>query len=241
MQIDEFLELLKKRRSIRRFKPDPVPDEYMDKILEAGRWAMSGANGQPWEFVVVKDLKTKNKIYDFFVENRSRLWNMEKTRLEELRHPSFAGVDITTRPPAFKDAPVLIVVCGDPRTFMATVIGAQYYDSDWSTFWMNLANACQNLQLGAAALGLASEWVSISNDWEGSLKNLLGIPEFFRVRMMVPVGYPAYKPATAYRRELKEIVHYERYDGSKFRSDDDILKFLLALRKRTRPSYPGGL
>jgi len=47
MQIDEFLELVKKRRSIRRFKPDPIPEECVMKILEAGRWAMSGANAQP--------------------------------------------------------------------------------------------------------------------------------------------------------------------------------------------------
>jgi nitroreductase len=48
MNIEQFLELAKKRRSIRRFKPDPVPDEIIQKILEAARWAMSGANGQPW-------------------------------------------------------------------------------------------------------------------------------------------------------------------------------------------------
>src|SRR3972149_3349689 len=62
MQIDEFLEMVRRRRSIRRFKPDPVPDEYVDKILEAGRWAMSGSNGQPWEFLVVRDRETKGKI-----------------------------------------------------------------------------------------------------------------------------------------------------------------------------------
>jgi nitroreductase len=55
MQIDDFLELVKSRRSIRVFKPDPVPRETIEKILEAARWAMSGANGQPWEFVVVQD------------------------------------------------------------------------------------------------------------------------------------------------------------------------------------------
>ena len=55
MQIDDFLELVRKRRSIRKFKPDPVPDELVEKILEAGRWAMSGSNAQPWEFIVVED------------------------------------------------------------------------------------------------------------------------------------------------------------------------------------------
>lgn len=55
MQADELLDLIRNRRSIRMWKPDPVPDEYIETILEAGRWAMSGANGQPWEFIVIKD------------------------------------------------------------------------------------------------------------------------------------------------------------------------------------------
>jgi len=62
MEIDKLLELAKKRRSIRSFKPDPFPDEYVEEIIEVARWAMSGANAQPWEFVVVKNEETINKI-----------------------------------------------------------------------------------------------------------------------------------------------------------------------------------
>jgi len=54
MDYEGLLELVKKRRSIRRFKPDPIPDEYLDKILGVARWAPSGFNMQPWEFVVVR-------------------------------------------------------------------------------------------------------------------------------------------------------------------------------------------
>ena len=54
MNIDAFLELAKTRRSIRRFKSDPVPDELILKILEAARWAQSGGNSQPWEFIVIR-------------------------------------------------------------------------------------------------------------------------------------------------------------------------------------------
>ncbi|MFO7772970.1 MAG: nitroreductase family protein [Dehalococcoidia bacterium] len=60
MDYDSFLELVKKRRSIRRFKPDPVPDEYVDKIIEAVRWAPSGFNLQPWDFVVVNEKELKD-------------------------------------------------------------------------------------------------------------------------------------------------------------------------------------
>ena len=54
------LELLKTRRSIRRYRPDPVPDHMLAQILEAGRWAPSASNRQPWHFVVVRDQAVLN-------------------------------------------------------------------------------------------------------------------------------------------------------------------------------------
>ena len=62
VKYEDLLELLKYRRSIRRFKPDPIPDEYIDKIIEAALWAPSGFNMQPWEFVVVKNQELKDSI-----------------------------------------------------------------------------------------------------------------------------------------------------------------------------------
>jgi hypothetical protein len=62
MDYESLLELVKKRRSCRRFKPDPVPDEYIDTIIEVARWAPSGANSQPWEFIVIRNDDVKQKI-----------------------------------------------------------------------------------------------------------------------------------------------------------------------------------
>src|SRR3990170_6077350 len=79
-------DIIRRRSSIRKLKPDPIPDEYIEKILEAGRWAMSGANSQPWEYIVVKDASTKAKLWEAFQEsNRDFLFWMEKQRIEELR------------------------------------------------------------------------------------------------------------------------------------------------------------
>lgn len=66
MEFDDFLKVIRSRRDIWSFKTDPVPDEYIDKILEVVRWAMSGANGQPWEFVVVKNAELREKIVDIY-------------------------------------------------------------------------------------------------------------------------------------------------------------------------------
>ncbi len=109
MQIDEFLELTKKRRTIRRFKPDPVPDECIEKMLEAARFAQSGGNAQPWEFIVVKDKETKKRIVELVAEAHRYNWDIEKTRVEELRHPAYRGEGRHGEPTVtFGDAPVFI-------------------------------------------------------------------------------------------------------------------------------------
>ena len=236
MEIDSFLELAKKRRSMRRLRPDPIPDGYVEKILEVARWAMSGANGQPWEFVVVKNRETIAKIADLYQENRKEGQVIEMTRVEELRQPV-----MVVRPPersaTFRDAPVIIVVCGDPRTLQATVLVAQFHGVVDPTYYMNLGNATQLIHLAAASLGLGSQWVSISSPLDGKLKELLGIPGMHNIFVMVPIGYRDYEPAPSYRRELSEIVHYERYDESKYRAGEDIRDFLVDLRKKTRATY----
>jgi nitroreductase len=53
---DTLLDLVKARASVRKLKPDAIPDECVTQVLEVGRWAMSGDNGQPWDFIVVKDV-----------------------------------------------------------------------------------------------------------------------------------------------------------------------------------------
>ncbi|MDZ4230931.1 MAG: nitroreductase family protein [Dehalococcoidales bacterium] len=238
MEIDDFLALLKKRRSIRRFKPDPIPDGYIEKIIEAARWAMSGANAQPWEFIVVRDENTRKKIVDIYQRN-NQAWPVEKTRIKELRFPSMAEGP-RNEPPGFKDAPVFIVVCGDPRTFQATLLVTHFlpYDGGMgSIYYKGIANATQNICLAAAALGLGSQWLSWQSNMESALKALLDIPDELTVHTIVPIGYPAYQPAPTYRRELDEITHYEKYDRARARSGDDIYDFLLALRQRTKPAY----
>ena len=242
MQIDEFLELTKKRRSIRRFKPDPIPDECIEKMLEAARFAQSGGNGQSWEFIVVKDKETKKKIVDLVAESHRQVWDIEKTRIEELRHPAYRGEgrhgEATV---TFGDAPVFIIVCSDPRRVQATILAAHFLMLEGAPFahaLKNIANATQIMTLAAAACGLGTQWVSIARTIEPRLKDLLDVPVELGIHTIVPVGYPDYTPAPSYRRELQEIVHYEKYDRSKYSSGDDIINFILNLRKRTMPSYP---
>lgn len=58
----DILDVISSRKSIRRYTEDPIPDEILDKILEAARWAPSGENEQPWKLIVVRDSETRRKI-----------------------------------------------------------------------------------------------------------------------------------------------------------------------------------
>lgn len=235
LNIEELTRLVRIRRSARKYKPDPVPDDQIDQILEVARWAMSGANAQPWEFVVTKDPATRAKMFDLVKEDRRVTDIMENTRLQEMRHP-ITGAFVQGSP-MFKDAPVIITVCGDPRTLQATVIYPQIMGSERETYHLNMGNATYLIHLAAAALGLGTQWVSVTPVLEARLKALLGIPDVFKIPAIVPVGHPDYKPAPPYRRKLDELVHREKYDMARFRTDEDIVDYIVRLRKRTTAAY----
>jgi len=85
-----LLALIKTRRSIRRYKPDPVPEEMVEQLLEAARWAPSASNRQPWEFIVVRD---------------------EAIRKQVAQHAAFYFIKWAH----VGEAPLLLVLCGDAR------------------------------------------------------------------------------------------------------------------------------
>lgn len=240
MQIDEFLDLVRKRRSIRAFKPDPIPDEYVEKIIEAARWAMSGANGQPWEFIIVKDKDTRAKIVEICERGQKERWVIEQSRVEDLRHPGWKA-SIKPGKPGFKDAPVMIVVCGDTRTYQASAMPVHFLtDSDGgfgAVFIKNMANATHNIHLAAAALGIGSEWFTLNAAMGVHLRALLDVPDEIDMHTLIPIGYPAHTPPPPYRRELNEIMHFEKYDWSKYRTGADIHDFIRKLRQITDPAY----
>ncbi|MBI4334685.1 MAG: nitroreductase family protein [Chloroflexi bacterium] len=188
---------------------------------------------------MVKDKSLRDKIVQIHRETRRHGRVIEETRVKELRHPGY-GDPASDEPAGFKDAPVFIVVCADPRTLQATVLASNFYFGEgapMATFLKNVGNATMLIHLAAASLGLGSQWVSVNNTWEGPVKELLGIPRVLGVHTIVPIGYPAYKVPPPYRRKLNEIVHYDGYDKSKFRTDEQISEFLVGLRQRTTPSY----
>jgi nitroreductase len=240
MQIDNFLELAQSRRSVRRFKPDPVPLELLEKILEAGRWAMSGANAQPWEFVVVQNADTRDKLAQSWFEPHKEMYAIEQLRIAELRLPPLREFATTA---AFKGAPVIIVVIGDRRTYQASVLGVNFLATEGAPdaiYLKNIANATHNLHMAASAAGLGAMWISITRMWADEIKRILDIPSILEVHTMIALGYPFYSPKCAGRRPLAEIVHYNKYGHNKLRSAADIQNFIRELRNTTEKPYQQG-
>ncbi|MBI2934469.1 MAG: nitroreductase family protein [Chloroflexi bacterium] len=229
MDYDSFLELVQKRRSIRRFKPDPIPDEYINKVIDAAVCAPSGANSQPWEFLVIKDRATREKIAAIMAETREQVYRMEQTRPEALRHPG--GRSLATRE-GFRDAPVLIVLLGDPRT-AETYILHSYYTRRESNLVSGLATAFVYMHLAAASLGLGSQWLSstASPYVQAMMKSLLQIPDPLYIYDTMALGYRAYEPRPRLMRSRDEVTHLERYEPAKARTDQQVRDYIVRIHQ----------
>jgi nitroreductase len=199
---------------------------------------MSGGNGQPWEFLVIKDRPTKAKVGAIINGRQERHWQLELTRMQEYRHPGHQREDLVdTQVRMVNEAPVIIILLGDPRTFMATVIGNQFFSGEHDIFHMNLGNAAMLMSLAAASLGLGAAWQTIDRPSEHYLKELLDIPREYKIYVQIPIGYPAKEPPLQYRRQLSEVAHYEKYDQSKYRDNEQIREWLAMCRQGSLPSY----
>ncbi|HJX24043.1 MAG TPA: nitroreductase family protein [Candidatus Bathyarchaeia archaeon] len=182
--MNEILEAIKNRRSVRKFKLTPVDDEKLKTVLTAGQWAPSFMNTQPWKFIVIRRSETKRKLIDAL-------------------HLPFLGVDFKGDLP-YKDlleVPVMIVICADTKR-------------DRIHYIEDSACAAENIALAAHAIGLGSYWVGVfnSNFVEDAVKKVLKVPETYRAVALLPLGVPAEAPVPR-RDDLENMVYYEEFGG----------------------------
>ena len=244
---DLLLDLVQRRASIRKLKSDPIPDEAIARTLEVAHWAQSGANSQPWEYIVVKDPAIKQKLFRAYVEiNNDFIYWMEQQREHNLRHPSFQmtadeAVQRQRTSQGWSEAPALIVVLGDGRRQWGTVQGAHTFGREQSHLTDGLANTCTLIHLAAASQGLGTQWVTIHI--QEPFKRILNVPDLLMLYLIVPIGYPAVEPMHGVRRPLDELVHHDQYDLDRYMSNEQAVQYLYSLRGKTigqyRRSYVG--
>ncbi len=183
----DVLEAIKTRRSIRKYKADPVDDKTLETLLEAARQAPSWANTQCWRFIVVRDNDTKLKIAETIAANPTLGSN-----------PSINAI---------KAAPVVIVACAE-KGVSGGFHGKQSTNKgDWYMF--DVALAMENLVLAATSMGLGTVHVGLFDAQK--VEAVLGVPDKFCVVEMTPIGYPEYQPNPRPRKELAEIVFHEKF------------------------------
>jgi nitroreductase len=188
----ELMEAIKGRRSIRKYTSRPVHDKTLNTILEAARQAPSWANSQCWRFVVVRDEKLKNRLAD-------------------------TAIAVTTGKPnrgaeSMRVTPIAIVACAEMRKAGYYVKGGQGPVTDKGDWYMyDVALAMQNLTLAAHALGLGTVHIGAFDAIK--VAEILGVPEGFAVVAMTPLGYPDEEPNPRPRKELSEIVFYDKFGG----------------------------
>ena len=195
LRFEALIELVRSRRTVRGYHRDKeVPEGYIRAVLDTARWAPSGANSQPWEFVVIRDPAMRQRIVSLFLKQCRDKDEMELA-VRGGRRGSATG---------FKNAPVFVLVLGDPRVNEAFPVST-YLEMGQQHFITGLASATLLIHLAAASLGLGSQWVSDSGSPYMStiLKAWLGIPQYLKVYDLLAIGYPVRQPSARPRRPLE--------------------------------------
>jgi nitroreductase len=209
MDTENLLKIMQHRRSVRVYKTGKVTNQQLNTILEAARWAPSGANTQPWEFVVTRDRKKMKLVREIY----SKEWRDRKK--EDPVHYKGLKKDYVG------DVSVLVLACGEARTKQVYLTTRQPSDRE-KLFQASIANSVQQMMLAAASMNLGTVWVSVREEVEPELRELFKVPNELRLLWVMPIGHASSWPKAKPRRLITAFTHYEIYDGKKLRKDTDI-------------------
>jgi nitroreductase len=197
-----LFEAMYSQRALRYISPEPIPDELVRKVLDAGVHAPNGGNQQRWRFIVIKDLATKRWIQERYrvTERPSHAATRDAGEAVTMSRNDLAAAHLGDH---LHEVPVLILCCtqhdGSPSDINR---GASIYP------------AVQNMLLAARGLGLASVLTTRPRrGFEIEIKELLGIPENVDTAALLPLGYPTdanrYGPTN--RRPVEDVTFSERW------------------------------
>ncbi|MCY3836932.1 MAG: nitroreductase family protein [Anaerolineaceae bacterium] len=193
----EFYDLIRKRKMVRAFRPDPIPDDSLARILDAAQRAPSAGHSQGQRFIVIQDETRKAKI----AENCNE------------RMYTAAGYA-----PFISGAPVLIIPCTNEQIYRRRYREKDKLLPDGSEFvwpapywYMDIGCSVMNILLAAVEEGLAAGFACFSDN--PALRELLGIPEEVEPMGAIPIGYaaPDQTSPSQWREKSKDIIRFERW------------------------------
>jgi nitroreductase len=209
-----IFEIIYSTRAMRRLKSDPIPEETLKKIVDAGIRAPSGGNAQEWAFLLVRDPDLKRFIRDYY-------WNT----WQQFR--AKGDVSIKALPPSqqrmynavsdlaahMDEAPVILLAC--VRKEYAPVAAMNNPRASQLAVYGTIFPAVQNILLACRALGVGATLTTIHSFFEDNLKAKLGIPDTMEVAAMIPMGYPSGKFGPVSRNPVETVIHWERWGNQK--------------------------
>jgi nitroreductase len=203
------MKIIRARRSVRVYRRGKVTDRQLELILEAARWAPSGANSQPWEFVVTRDRKKMKRVREIYDQEWKQRKREDPVNYKGLKKDYVGEVS------------VLVLVCGDARTKQVYLTTRQPADRE-KLFQASVANAVQQMMLAAASMNLGTVWVSVREEVEPEIRELFRVPESLRLLWIVPIGHARGWPKAKPRRKTSAFTHVEFYNSAKLRPDGEI-------------------
>ncbi len=199
-----LFEAMLSQRQITRFKPDRVPREAIEKIIESATKAPSGGNSQPWHFVAITDPDLIARIGGIYKE----LWLVARgPQAQPGETPVYRAARYLAN--HMPEVPAMILVCADHsanHTPGQPIERGRYASSIWL--------AVQNLFLAARAMGLGTRLTTTHIGREQEIKDMLGIPEYVETVALTPLGYPRGRFGTTDRKPAAEVSSYNRWGSS---------------------------
>ena len=216
---DALMDVVRGRMTSRQFRPDiPVPREHIEMVLEAARHAPSGANAQPWHYVVVTDPAVKKSIADYFVDEARQRARMKM----KFPTPNYRGLET---------APGFVVVVADfrfVRAFPVLLDGSdldrQYQANAERILLQSVAASTMSAHLAAAALGYQVWWVTAigQESAQAAMRPLLGVPDELAIIDIMLFGAPVKPPYKRWKKTLPEIMSWDRFDTANQMTLDQI-------------------
>ena len=203
---EDLMAVMSTMRAMRRLKTDPVPQELLDKVLQAGIQAPSGQNTQPWSFLVIRDAQGKRWFAEHYraaIESRFGVVSIPDEDSPLARQLKALRYQIDH----LHEAPILLVVCGlrdwpfrvpeSERVGLAPPnYGAVY-------------PCVQNILLACRALGLGAALTTMHQVFEDEMHERFGIPTEYGIVVTIPIGYPKGRFGPTRRRPFQRVTYYD--------------------------------